>query len=153
VQLPWCNFKFTKVNGNHGCNHDIINKELISPYVAEWAWLNYKGILNIDGHVNAWGLLWRLASKSTLFNVESEFTNPYIELMVPWQHYIPIKSDFSDLDKHTKLIISKNLTDILLLKNIIENANKLAQSFTYESEVDRVARELSVVWQLKELDY
>lgn len=150
ASLPWCNFKISKILPGHSCNNVNISKELLSSRVDEWNWLNYTGILNIDGHVNAWGLLWRLASKSTVFSVESEFTNPYIELMIPWQHYIPIKADLSDLEEQTKIIISKNLSDILFLKNIVENANKLAKSFTYESEVDRVARELSVVWQLKD---
>lgn len=144
--LPWCNFKFTKVID--GCEPGSITKELLSPYTEELEWLKYKGILNIDGHVNAWGLLWRLASKSVLFSVESEHTNSYIELMIPWQHYVPLKADFSDLAEHTKLVTSKNFSEVLMLKNIVENANKLAQSFTYESEVDRVARELSTVWQL-----
>jgi len=152
LSLPWCDFKISKVLPNNNCLNANIQNEMLSAYVDEFQWTKYSGILDIDGHVNAWGLLWRLASKSTLFHVESQYTNTYMELMLPWQHYIPIKADLSDLAEHTKLVISKNISDILMLNNIVENANKLAKSFTYESEVERVARELSVVWKLKDLE-
>ena len=108
--------------------------------VPELAWAKHRGVLDIDGNVNAWGLIWRLASGSVVFKVESEYSNAYIERMRPWVHYIPIHANLSNLRAMTALVTKPAYDEILL--NITKNAALLAQQFTVSQEVTRVAHDL-----------
>ena len=110
----------------------------------EETWQDYKAILDIDGQVNAWGLFWRLASGSVVYKVDGLYTNAYINQMQPWVHYIPITSNFSNLEQYTQLLISKKHE--IFLQNITNNARKLVLQFTYEKEINRVTKELIYLW-------
>lgn len=57
----------------------------------------YKYIINVDGHVSAFRLSFELSMKSTLLLVKSEWTMWFSHLLKPYVHYIPVKSDLSDL--------------------------------------------------------
>jgi hypothetical protein len=57
----------------------------------------YKYILNIDGSVTAFRLSAELAFGSVILKVDSKYKIWYLHLLEPWVHYIPIKSDLSDL--------------------------------------------------------
>jgi hypothetical protein len=57
----------------------------------------YKYILNIDGSVTAFRLSAELAFGSVILKVDSKYKIWYLHLLEPWIHYIPIKSDLSDL--------------------------------------------------------
>lgn len=112
-----------------------------STHANEDEWIQYRGILDIDGFVNAWGLYWRLASGSVVFKVESNYTNAYIRHLVPWIHYVPLAADFSDLTLHTQMIA--NETQLPLLKSIARNSQQLMTKFTYERQVDSVVHSLN----------
>ena len=112
-------------------------------HIPEIEWIRYRGILDIDGNANAWGLFWRLFSGSVIFRVESSFTNAYIDKMRPWVHYIPVSRNFSELANNTRIVLSDDPADVRLLQDITSNARSLGKPFTYASEVNRVARELN----------
>ena len=118
-------------------------KQPLRNSVPETDWIKYRGILDIDGNVNAWGLFWRLFSGSVIFKVESPYTNAYISKMRPWIHFIPVSLNFSELANITRIVMSDASGDVQLLQNITSNARALAEQFTYHSEVARVANELS----------
>ena len=115
----------------------------LSNRIPEEEWTRFRGILDIDGNVNAWGLFWRLASGSTVFKVEGPWTNAYIGRMRPWVHYIPIFENLTNLEEVTRIITSDDVSDIRMLSDIAVNAMNLVMPMTYVSEVERVARELS----------
>ena len=62
--------------------------------------LEYKYQLSVDGDTCAWVRFpWQMLSGSVPLKVDSpkiEYFYPSIE---PWVHYVPIKSDYSDLFK------------------------------------------------------
>lgn len=62
----------------------------------------YKYIINIDGHVSAFRLSLELSTGSVILLVDSEWKLWYSELLVPYEHYIPIKNDLSDLIEKIK---------------------------------------------------
>ena len=113
-------------------------------YKNEYEWIKYRGIIDIDGSVNAWGLNWRLASGSVVFKVESNWTNALIEKMIPWKHYISLKEDFSDFKAFTSLITNENFLPIF--EKIARNAFTLVKEFSFENEVDRVVASLNDFW-------
>ena len=62
--------------------------------------MNYRGVFDIDGNCNAWsGLFLSLLGGSCVLKVESQdgFREWYYDRLVPWENYIPVKSDLSDL--------------------------------------------------------
>ena len=113
------------------------------PSVPELKWAEHRGILDIDGNVNAWGLFWRLASRSVVFKVDSPHTNAYIERMQPWVHYLPIHANLSNLRAMASLVTKPAYDEILL--NITKNAVLLTQQFTLSKEITRVSHELVII--------
>ncbi len=144
-------------------------EHLRGDHKKESDWVKYRGILDVDGNVNAWGLFWRLASGSVVFRVESEFTNFYTQQMVPWQHYIPISRNLSDLEAVTKLVTLKSSSrrvrrrkegsvrgkeavdyqrirqEPRFLESITKNALDFTQRFTYDKVVERVVDQLNAI--------
>ena len=57
----------------------------------------YKYILNIQGNSAAYRLSYLLRSGSVILNVESENKLWWEDKWEPMKHYVPIKSDLSDL--------------------------------------------------------
>ena len=57
----------------------------------------YKYILNIEGNGLAYRKSFLFYFKSLVLNVESKFKSWFDSLLIPYEHYIPIKSDLSDL--------------------------------------------------------
>jgi hypothetical protein len=58
---------------------------------------NYKYILNIDGHVSAFRLSSELSMNSVVLLVTSPYKLWFSNMLVPFIHYIPIKSNLEDL--------------------------------------------------------
>eukprot|EP01038_Epipyxis_sp_PR26KG_P009057 gene9057-12217_t len=136
----WMNTKITKAF-TVASDRLYDQEEISAPVSRETDWVASRGVIDIDGSVNAWGLIWRLASGSVIFKFESNWTNSYINNMVPWVHYVPLKADLSDFGEVTRLILDEN--SIELLHQVSINAKKLASQFTLQAEVVRVAIELN----------
>jgi hypothetical protein len=85
-----------------------------------------------------------MSSGSAVFKVESKMTNAYIEQEVSGVHFVSIMSNLSDLAERTQMVTDDSYLPVL--ERISENAKLLASSFTYEQEVDRVAREIRKNW-------
>lgn len=150
LNLPWCDIKiagYTQACANKKSTELLQNLNVTGSKSKETKWSNFAGLLDVDGNVNAWGLFWRLASRSVVFKVESEYTNFYIEHLVPWVHYVPIKADLSDLAETTALIASNRPEDRRLLANISHNAAVLTESFTYQGQIEKVASRLEALWK------
>lgn len=168
--MPWVDAKIT--NCVQICSDGDSCKRieyLRGGHKKESDWVKHRGILDIDGNVNAWGLFWRLASGSVVFRVESEYTNFYTQQMVPWQHYIPISRDLSDLGAVTKLVTLKPssrrdrrrkevsvrgneivdyariLREPAIMESIAQNAFDFTQQFTYEKVVEQVVNQLNKI--------
>ena len=86
---------------------------------------NYKYILNIDGHVSAFRLSMEMHMGSVILIVDSEWKLWFQSLLEPYIHYIPIKSDLSDLFEIIKWC--KNNDD--KCQQIAENARKFAVKY------------------------
>jgi len=112
--------------------------------VLEVDWTRYRGVVDVDGNTNAWGLFWRLASGSVVFRVESGHINSYNQYLQPWIHYIPIARNLTDFINITRLIKDP------VYKHIAQNARNFVRNFTYTHEISRVAIELSALWRARQ---
>ena len=79
---------------------DAVNKQNIhTGYVPRVDMINYKYILDIDGNACTWdATAWKLNSGSVIFKTNSDWTQWFYNEYLPWEHYVPVKEDFSDLD-------------------------------------------------------
>ena len=57
----------------------------------------YKYIVNVDGHVSAFRLSLELSMGSVILLVNSEWKIWYRDLLIEYEHYVPVKDDLSDL--------------------------------------------------------
>lgn len=80
---------------------EIDDPRIISQYPKDLDMYNqadrYKYILHIDGFTAAWRMSMEMFSMSVILKVDSEWKEHFYDLLTPWIHYIPIKSDLSDL--------------------------------------------------------
>lgn len=59
--------------------------------------LQYKYMINVDGTVAAYRFPFLLAGNSVVFKQDSKYKEHFYDDLVPWEHYIPVKRDLSDL--------------------------------------------------------
>ena len=80
--------------------HQLLhNRGLMSATVDPWHASLHAWLIDIDGNVNSWGLLWKLLSGCCVLRVMSNRQQWYHRRMVPWTHMVPISPDLSDLDE------------------------------------------------------
>lgn len=141
--FPWCDVGIShSVSREQSWFYDTVH--VTKSYLSEENWNSYRGMLDIVGTTNAGGLYWRMASGTVVFKIDSPWTCSLIEKMVPWEHYIPIKQDLSDMGNITQIVTMDAFTP--LLQRIADNAYRLTQEFTFAKETDRVAQGLQAVW-------
>jgi hypothetical protein len=73
---------------------EMSRQNLLGEPQSEIHWLGFRGVLDVDGNTNAWGLLWRLGSGSTVFHIKSEYCNLHNSGIRPWMHYVPLEEGF-----------------------------------------------------------
>jgi hypothetical protein len=69
---------------------------------------NYKYILNLDGHVSAFRLSFELTMNSVILLAKSDYKMWYSDFLKEYEHYIPIKSDLSNLIEQLKWCIKND---------------------------------------------
>ena len=70
---------------------------LMGVTVGPWQASLHAWLIDIDGNVNSWGLLWKLLSGCCVLRVSSHRQQWFHKRMVPWTHMVPIAPDLSDL--------------------------------------------------------
>nr|XP_015194498.1 PREDICTED: KDEL motif-containing protein 1 isoform X2 [Lepisosteus oculatus] len=81
------------------------NESLYGPlvkHVSFFDFFKYKYQINIDGTVAAYRLPYLLAGNSVVLKQDSIYYEHFYNDLKPWKHYIPFKSDLSDLLKKIK---------------------------------------------------
>lgn len=87
----------------------------------------YKYLINVDGHVAAFRLLSELMTNSLVLKVDSmeDWEIWYSRLLKPYEHYVPIKKDLSDLEKQINWCRDNDGK----CKEIIKNAHELVNKY------------------------
>jgi len=73
------------------------DEDLLSARCEPWDAALHQWLVEIDGNVNSWGLLWKLLSGSCVLWVSSPRRQWYHHHLVPWHHFVPVAADLSDL--------------------------------------------------------
>ena len=83
-----------QVVATSGLNADIH----LGQHIPHRQQLGYKYILDVDGFARTWDAwAWKMQSGSTVLSATSPWESFFTRLFQPWQHYVPVANDFSDL--------------------------------------------------------
>lgn len=100
------NCGITKWNSRCKKLRDSTKLQVIDPSSFEFGLVNflsleeqrkYKYIVHVDGHVSAFRLATMMSLNCCLLIVESKWKLWYSDLLIPYEHYVPVKADLSDL--------------------------------------------------------
>ena len=76
----------------------MLAQGLTSPPVQKESHLRYKYLIDIDGNTCTYErLFWLLLSNSVVLKQMTDNVQWYYKALRPWEHYIPVNSDLSDL--------------------------------------------------------
>lgn len=106
---------------------------LIAERIPETDWINDKVALDIDGTTNTWSnLLVRMHLGCCVIKVDSQYgyRQWYYDRIRPWEHFVPVRSDMSDLVEKIEWARSHDAE----AKAIAANGQAFARSMTFESE-------------------
>ncbi len=94
--------------------------------------MRYKYHVIVDGVTTAFtGTYWKLLSGSLCFMQESDDIMFFHGPLVPWQHYVPVKRDFSDLVQKIEWAREHDLE----AKTIAQNARLFAKSHLMPKQI------------------
>ena len=132
---PWLDFRVTRLVQE--CAVPNRNSRLrTSMRAPELEWVRHKGILEVDGNVDAWGNRWRMESGSVVFMVKSKFAHYYSDALVDGVHYVGISDDLSDLAERTRIVTDESAENVAKLSRIASNAARLMrEKYTYDKVV------------------
>ena len=92
-------------------------------YVDHEKQVKYKYIIYIEGNSAAYRLASILSRNSLILKVESKYKLWFEHLLIPYEHYVPVKADLSDLADVIKWC---KLNDSMC-EDIVKNANKFCE--------------------------
>ena len=73
------------------------HRGLLAPTCEPWHFGLHRFLIQIDGNVNSWGLLWKLLSGSCVLRVNSDRQQWYHHQLQPYRHVVPVAANLSDL--------------------------------------------------------
>lgn len=88
---------------------DAIEREgFLKQEVPKLEFLGYKYLIDVDGWTNAWSLLDKMIGGAAILKIQSAFgfRQWFYDKLIPWENFIPLASDVSDLDDIITWIIS-----------------------------------------------
>ncbi|MEP9390304.1 glycosyl transferase family 90 [Mesorhizobium sp. KR9-304] len=130
---PGCDIGFAGSLIPEGVRLILREAGLESDFIPEENWINDKFALDIDGHTNTWSnFLVRMHLGCCVIKVDSQhgYRQWYYDRIRPWEHFVPVKADMSDLVEKIEWARSHDAE----AKTIAANGQAFARSMTFESE-------------------
>ncbi len=138
-------FRFVEMPGHPHWNAAIKAGGMIADRQPQESWAGRKFAIDIDGFSNAWSnLMVRLKLGCCVFKVQSDFgfRQWYYDRLKPFEHYIPVRSDLSDLFEKVDWARS-NPGEAC---EIAKAGQSLARGLTFESETKESVRLITKSW-------
>jgi hypothetical protein len=119
---------------------------LLRPPVEERSWIGRKFAVDVDGWSNTWSnLIVRMHFGCCVLKVASRqgFRQWYYDRLRPWEHYVPVAADLSDLAERIDWVRSNDAE----ASRIGANARHLARSLTFEAARTEAAALIAANYQ------
>lgn len=115
---------------------DQIPEEWISPTITYWHFTNYKMVLIVDGNGISSAHTWCFGIGAVPFLVTNN-TFWFSDLLVPFENYIPVKYDLSDLEEKIEWVLEHDAE----AREIAERASEFAyRVFTPDYQSNYLSR-------------
>lgn len=94
------------VPGGRNFSTELLEQLLMKPGIPMGNFSNYRAILDADG--NSWSSRFGslLCTNSVVLKVEPKYVDYFNKYLEPWTHYIPVRSDLSDLMETVEWVLS-----------------------------------------------
>ena len=99
----------------------------LSKFLSPQQQSTYRYIINVDGHVSAFRLSTELSMGSVILSVQSKWKIWYSDMLIPYKHYVPVKSDLSDLLDKIKWCRNNDEKCKIIANNALEFYNTYLQ--------------------------
>lgn len=119
---------------------------IAGPAVQQASWLQRKYALDIDGYSNAWSNLFiRLLFGCCVLKVESRvgFRQWYYDRLKPWEHYVPVAADLSDLTARLDWVRSHDAES----RDIAQRGRRLALGMTLSAATAEAVTLIEANWR------
>jgi hypothetical protein len=103
--------------------------------VPQIEFLKYRFQVDIDGNSNSWSFLLKLLMGSCILKIESRWRQWYYADLRPWQHYVPVQSDLSDLEERIGWCLANDES----AREIAVNGMTYASRIVFGTEMPRAA--------------
>ena len=113
---------------------DLMKKDLLRPRMEPNLLALHRWIIDIDGNVNSWGLLWKLLSGSCILRVESKRCQWFYHKLKAWDTHVPIAQDLHDLPEKLEWCINHSAECIKIAKTGEEKARNVVESLKADQE-------------------
>ncbi len=130
---PLCDVGISSSTRGPELQRNLVALELWRDPIEETSWIGDKYALDIDGNTNTWSnFLARLHFGCCVLKVDSPlgYRQWYYERLRAWEHFVPVRSDLSDLVEKTDWVRSNDAR----AKEIAAAGQAFARSMTLESE-------------------
>lgn len=141
--MPDCDVKIHKVEdvATSVDRQRLVHHGVIGDKIRQRDWGRYRFTLDVDGHCNAWSNFFvRLLLGCCVMKIQSPhgFRQWYYQRMKPWQHYVPVRADMTDLLEKIEWCRGHEAE----CAAIAAAGRTLATAMTLESEFGEAARRL-----------
>jgi hypothetical protein len=122
---------------------------VVAPVVGEAEFLRYRYQVDIDGNSNSWSFLPKLLMGSCVLKVTSDWRQWYYDRVRPWEHYVPVKNDLSDLEERLVWCLENDEA----AHEIGVEGMRLANGIIFSTEMTRAAARVLEVSRIELEDY
>lgn len=143
--IPKTDVKFAYTSREEISIEAMARYGLAGAIVREESWVTRKYAIDIDGHANTWqNLIARLHLGCCVLKVASQYDYRqwYYDRLQPWEHYVPVKADCSDLLEQLEWVRSNDAE----AEQIAKRGQALARSLTWEAGSAEAAALVTANW-------
>jgi len=119
---------------------------IIRAPVAEESWAHRKFAIDVDGWTNTWSNLFiRMMLGCCVLKLDSKYgyRQWYYDRLRPWEHYVPVKADASDLGEKVEWVRANDAE----AARIAANGQRFAQALTFEVGQREAVELITQHWQ------
>lgn len=116
---------------------DRLGREgLIKPFIPMPEMARFRYVLDMDGNSNSWNFMMKLRLQSCVLRVDSDWHQWFAPRLRPWEHYVPIAKDLSNLEDRIQWCLDNDAE----CARIAERGAAFARAMDFDDEMASAAR-------------
>jgi hypothetical protein len=124
----------------------LVQTGVLKQPIDEQSWASRKFAIDVDGQTNTWSnLIIRMLLGCCVLKLDSKygFRQWYYDRLKPWEHYVPVKADASNLGEQVEWVRSNDAQ----AAEIAANGQRLAQALTFEAGQREAVELITRYWR------